>query len=213
VICYYSFFVSSAQDTITKISGEIVVARVLEIGSTEIKYKKFDLQDGPDFIDLKSNIKSIRYANGQLEQFQTMKPVTEIAVPVRVARQKIEPFGKRYKCGDQYLKESKMYRFVLQEDDPALRKAVKKAKSMKWKKYIGFGAIPFGAATVLYYGIYKLYSDPSSGFYDPQLASAALFDCYTEAAITVACGTIGITYNILHKKQNKKVVNMYNSLP
>ena len=172
------------------------------------------MPEGPDFVDLKSNIKGISYANGSYEDFHPVKPEPEKPVSaIPVQKYKLEPDGKKFRYGDLYLKEMKMYRFVLQKNDPELSKAVKKAKSSKWKKYIGFGAIPFGAATILYYGVYKFYSDPSNSLYNPDLASAALYDTFTNAAVTVACGAIGITCNIQHKKHNKKVVDIYNALP
>jgi hypothetical protein len=214
-IFIFSFFISSSQDTITKISGDVIVAKIIEVGTTEIKYKRFDMQDGPDFVDLKSNIKTIRYENGLVEDLQPVKPKAEVksVTTVPVESTKIEPLGKRFKCGDIYLKEMKMYKFALQKNDETLTKAIKKAKSSKWKKYFIFGMIPFGAATAGYYAIYKVYADPTSSLYNPDLASAALFDSYTNAAITIACGTIGMTYTILHKKHNKRVVDIYNALP
>lgn len=36
-----------SQDILTKKSGEDIYAKILEINQTEIKYKKFDNQNGP----------------------------------------------------------------------------------------------------------------------------------------------------------------------
>ena len=58
-----------AQDIITKKDGEDIQAKVLEVLTSEIKYKKFDFQDGPTYTELKSNILMIRYENGLKDIF------------------------------------------------------------------------------------------------------------------------------------------------
>lgn len=58
-----------SQDMITMKGGEDIVAKVLEITLTEVKYKKFDFQDGPTYTILKSNTLMIRYHNGSKDIF------------------------------------------------------------------------------------------------------------------------------------------------
>ena len=58
-----------AQDLITKRSGEDIQAKILEVNQTEIKYKKFDNQDGPTFTISKSDVLMVRYENGTNEVF------------------------------------------------------------------------------------------------------------------------------------------------
>ena len=71
-----------AQDIITKKDGEDIQAKVLEVLTSEIKYKKFDFQDGPTYTELKSNILMIRYENGLKDIFVqekvTGKPIGQI---------------------------------------------------------------------------------------------------------------------------------------
>ncbi len=55
---------ATAQDTITKNDGSYIQAKVLEVTPTEVKYKKFNNQDGPLFILNKADISEIRYENG-----------------------------------------------------------------------------------------------------------------------------------------------------
>lgn len=66
-----------SQDLITKKSGEEIVAKILEVGQTEIKYKKFDFQDGPTFVILKSDVLMIRYENGTKDIFIETNKSTE----------------------------------------------------------------------------------------------------------------------------------------
>ncbi len=79
-----------SQDTITFRSLEEVQAKVFEITSTDIKYKKFDNPNGPVFIILRSDVLSIRYENGTKDIFNTEKdiisssPATPASTPVSI---------------------------------------------------------------------------------------------------------------------------------
>lgn len=58
-------------DQIVLRNGDVVSAKVKEVGVTEIRYKKCDRLDGPDYTVLKRDILSIKYANGEIERFTT----------------------------------------------------------------------------------------------------------------------------------------------
>lgn len=60
---------SFSQDTITKRNGVIIPAKVLEISSTDVKYKNFDNQNGPTYSIFKSEVLMIHYENGNKEVF------------------------------------------------------------------------------------------------------------------------------------------------
>jgi hypothetical protein len=66
--------VAFAQDVIIKLSGEELLAKVLEITLAEIKYKRFDNLEGPTISILKSNVFLIKYENGTQEVFQNNLP-------------------------------------------------------------------------------------------------------------------------------------------
>lgn len=59
--------VSFAQDVIIKKNGDEIKSKILEVSSTEVKYKKFDYIDGPTYIIPKSEVFFIKYANGTRE--------------------------------------------------------------------------------------------------------------------------------------------------
>jgi len=67
-----------SQDVITKKSGEDINAKVLEVTSTEIKYKKFDNQTGPTISILKSDVFMIKYENGTKDVFKDETPSNNI---------------------------------------------------------------------------------------------------------------------------------------
>jgi hypothetical protein len=58
-----------AQDVITKKSGEDIQAKVIEVTSAEIKYKKADNVNGPLFTILKSDVLLLRYQDGTKDVF------------------------------------------------------------------------------------------------------------------------------------------------
>lgn len=60
---------SYSQDMITKKTGEDISAKVLEVTSSEVKYKKTDNLEGPIFSILKSEVLIIRYKNGSKDVF------------------------------------------------------------------------------------------------------------------------------------------------
>lgn len=70
-----------SQDMITKKSGEDIKAKVLEITTTEMKYKKFDNQIGPTYTILKSDVLIVRYKNGTKDIFTEEKKIETIDKP------------------------------------------------------------------------------------------------------------------------------------
>ena len=58
-----------AQDVIVKNDGTTVLSKVLEVGVSEVKYKKYSNLDGPVYSISKTDIMSINYENGDKESF------------------------------------------------------------------------------------------------------------------------------------------------
>ncbi len=75
-----------SQDVILKKDNTTVLSKVLEITSTEIKYKKWSNQDGPTYSINRSEVTRINYQNGEVDQFTennapTPVPQQTVAVP------------------------------------------------------------------------------------------------------------------------------------
>jgi hypothetical protein len=58
-----------SQDTIFFVSGEILLSKVLEVNTIDIKYKKYIYLDGPIYTRLKTDVKEIVYPNGTKDTF------------------------------------------------------------------------------------------------------------------------------------------------
>lgn len=61
---------ASAQDKIYKKGGEIIDAKISEVGTNEIKYKVFEDDDGPLYTLEKDRILKVVYENGRTELYQ-----------------------------------------------------------------------------------------------------------------------------------------------
>lgn len=80
LLCSASAF---AQDVIVKQDGSTILSKVIEIGTEEVKYKKFSNPDGPTYNIRKADIMTINYENGEKETFenQSSQPANEEPSP------------------------------------------------------------------------------------------------------------------------------------
>lgn len=62
-------------DVIVFRDGTELRAKILEINAEEVKYKKCEMMDGPDFRSSKSRVFMIKFANGAKEVFESKTPV------------------------------------------------------------------------------------------------------------------------------------------
>ena len=58
---------ATAQDILTMRNGTVINVKILEISTTEIKYKRYDNLDGPLIVIPRINVSHIRYENGVTE--------------------------------------------------------------------------------------------------------------------------------------------------
>jgi len=87
ITCFIATFLVAnslfSQDILTKKTGDDIQAKVLEVTTTEVKYKKFDNLNGPIFSILKSDLLMIRYENGSKDVFNETKKNEEKIVSVK----------------------------------------------------------------------------------------------------------------------------------
>ncbi len=72
--------IASAQDIIILKTGEEIKAKVTEIGTTVVKYMKFDNQTGPVYAVDKTDVFMVKYENGTKDVFD-YQPVTHEILP------------------------------------------------------------------------------------------------------------------------------------
>lgn len=164
LITFLSFFTAKSQDTIFKKSGDIVIAKVLEINPTEVKYKRFGFQDGPLYIENKSNLDKIIFSNGVKEIFTSPSNATTNPVIINnnepprdyynrpvIANNKIEKWGIQYKYHNERLTERDLYEILNQTKDKKIMTLVAQAKDAKAMQFVGFLAIPLGIASGIFF--------------------------------------------------------------
>ena len=66
-----SFSSALAQDKIYKKGGEVIEAKIIEIGVDELKYRLFNVADGPVYTIEKDRILKVVYDNGRVETYQS----------------------------------------------------------------------------------------------------------------------------------------------
>lgn len=71
--------VCQGQDNITLNNGDEIVAKVIEITSDAVKYKKWDNQEGPVYVINKSDVFMVKYQNGTKDVFKSQQIIAQPA--------------------------------------------------------------------------------------------------------------------------------------
>jgi TM2 domain-containing membrane protein YozV len=83
-----------AQDIIILKNGNDIQAIVKEVGIDDVKYKRFDNQNGPNYTLKKSDIFMIRYENGSKDVFNEIVTPAPVNVQQQAAvNQQINPYN------------------------------------------------------------------------------------------------------------------------
>lgn len=99
ITSFVAFSTCYSQDILTKKSGEDIQAKVLEVTSNEVKYKKFDNQNGPTFSILKSDLLMVRYENGTKDLFNETKKMESVITTNRDLFKEGQADASRYYKG------------------------------------------------------------------------------------------------------------------
>jgi len=208
---------SSAQDSIFKRSNESVAAKIIEINSTEIKYKRADYTDGPTFVLKNWEIKYIKYANGVIESFENYSATAPTEnQPIPKNNLFIQPSGKYYYYQGIKITEPDMLAIVDKVNDKKINLMVNKTNDKKFvRKGFLYGAITLGIAGFFTSaGVINFSNTPSSGHTGRRgrtLVSAGqrqTGDYLMLAAI--ACELVSITFKIQEIRHAHITVDAYN---
>ena len=71
----------SAQDMIVKKDGTVIQAKVMKVGTSEVDYKKWSNQNGPQYSIAVADILAINYQNGEKETFDNVSARPEASKP------------------------------------------------------------------------------------------------------------------------------------
>ncbi|MBL0329637.1 MAG: hypothetical protein IPP64_09525 [Bacteroidetes bacterium] len=211
---------SFAQDTIFKRSAEIILAKILEITPSEVKYKKFEFQDGPTYIEIKSKIQKIHFSNGMKETFEAV-PETKTAISISksneyypekpVESNKIDVWSaNRFTQNNRTIRENDLHIILLKTKDKKIINLVGAAKDAKKMQYIGFAAIPIGIASYGLMWASLLNSTPSSGAFGIKMEPRYLAGSAVCLIAAVACPIASGSFKKKRNVCNRAAVKLYN---
>ncbi|MCY7421263.1 MAG: hypothetical protein LH478_05905 [Chitinophagaceae bacterium] len=70
-LCTVTILTTKAQDKIFRKNGQTVKAKIIEIGTSDIKYKMFGEPESPVYVLEKDRIVKVQYEDGRIEKFTT----------------------------------------------------------------------------------------------------------------------------------------------
>jgi hypothetical protein len=205
-----------AQDTIVKRSAEKVIAKIIEVNENDIKYKRFDYQEGPTFSIVKWELKYVVYGNGIKESFENYSaPVNKVnASSVDIS---FQPAGRFYYYKTEKLPEQNMLDIAWKLQDKKINLFIKKTENNKVFKNCFFaGGLILGVVGFLTYtGVITTTSVASVG---PTSAKAARRQYRKQLRQTgdnialagVGCELISLVFKFKEIHHAHKVVDLYN---
>jgi hypothetical protein len=221
-ICFVLFIKQFcfSQDTIIKYSGERIIAKVLEITASEVKYKKFDFQDGPTYADNKFDVQQIKFANGVKEYFERApKPIVnnDYRFSLNSFDGKIKTVGNdKYFMNGAGLGYVGLQRVIYKTGDRKIMDIMVKSKKSFNASFLCFGFFPFAIAS----GVLLSQGGTSTSTYNPatgQNKSTPNPDQNIYYAMGAICGAVSIACPIYgfwqrHNcvKYNLEAIKLYN---
>ncbi len=197
---------ATAQDVIVKTDNSTILSKVLEITSTEIKYKKWDNEDGPLYSISRSEIKSINYENGEVENFSEVTQTSQKPQPPKV--QYLNSYMTSNGSGSLYLNgrllsDKEVQSLVSPEDYQLYLKAGNQSLA-GFLLEVGGG---LSGAVALAIRLFSKDFEVSG----PSVLSTTGFKTYiTFATIAVTTFGSGIIINVFGRDNIKKVADTYN---
>jgi hypothetical protein len=143
IICVSFTTMSRAQDTVSKRNGEKIAAKVLEVNTTDIKFKRADSPDGPIYSLSLWELEYILYAGGRKESYTQAVPPPPTTVYLPAPEDLSMSYqGKRYYYKERRKGEADMLDIAKKIKDPKVDLMIKKVQD---KKFIQYGTFVGGA--------------------------------------------------------------------
>jgi hypothetical protein len=208
--------VVKSQDIIVKNDGEEIKAKVIEVGVSEIKYKRYDYQEGPLYTIYKRDIYQIHYENGITEE---ITPKNAPVAPPRATTTPVTPptsntitysMGSYYQ-GGRYISKARVLHILKTTNDIDIAKQLSKAKT---NKTVGaLLAYPLGLPLTVIGTIVTMRGAimmEEEYDVDPDAKGIATVGA-TMMASGIALQFVNIGFGIKSKNQIKKAIDIYNS--
>lgn len=145
VVVFFYCLTVVGQERIVKLNGDTIHAKILEVGTNAISYKKASLPDGPTFVDLKSDIFLVIFSNGEVtyitkktEPVKTQSQSGNRNEPdtivnnvsnAQTVKNKIEVQDGSYLINGDYASQKEVNRLLAQSKNPMISIPLKAAKA------------------------------------------------------------------------------------
>lgn len=226
LLCCMLASMLNAQDLIYKTNGDTIPAKVIEVGTNAISYKKFKSPDGPLFVENKNTIRKIKFANGDVQEFnktgdeqsskqedmkngESSSGNSTSQENKKDEKTKIEITDNGYTINGQKASQKEVDRKLGSSKNPAVVLGLKGAKAMKTsQKIVKITSIPttISGSVLSLVKVIDLWNDVQRGRTTSKSYTNAIFSILPTI-------TLPITNKILSKKSNKmytKLIDMYN---
>ncbi len=226
VLLFFVFQKANAQDTIIKINGDKVIAKVMEVNETEIKYKLFDFLDGPLYVAARAEVKIIKYGKGIKETvsegknneppvIQLIKSPNEIREGSTLLSPKIDDFQVSFSYKNEMINEFQMQTILVHTRDSEIIAMVQKSQQAKRREKIGYATIPFAIGATVAALYFKKYSENNNIKNTRSDYTNSELNKYKNIAGICLIGTIicPVTSGVLsHKRKgyNSEAIRLYN---
>ncbi len=216
---------SFSQDTILLVNNDSLFGTIIDNNADEIQYQKTNSDDRSVYIQKKSNIKALIFANGRKEVYEVkekLKPRNpenqeKTKDTVKGSSYKIEDYHNRYLYKGKFNTEQEIQALMIQTNDKGLYKLVQKSQRAKMISRFGFVAVPLAIGVVYSKMMYaKTASEINASaqtddFKQSQLNRYATFsNLYTIGAIGFS--TLAIVAIINNHSNTRKAVKVFNQL-
>jgi len=228
----------NAQDTLTLTSGIKVPAKVLEVNPATVRYKHGNNMTGPDYVEEKSNIVTIKYGNGIIDSFKVVKaaeiiqatnqPTVTIGKIIETPKKQNFTFNKIVSVNNKYyfLNEnnerlprpigiSKIMRtaqsLCVQKPSPALEESLRKTRQCKVRQTV-FG-ITGAPLCLLGFGttlVSGIIYNESIYSSDEDVAAAGIIAGTVMLTTGISFEIVSIINGHKKKKRLKETVDFYN---
>lgn len=215
IFCFVQFFLN-AQDTIYKRNGEIISAKVLEINTKEISYKRADLLQGPLFIINKNEIKKIKYVTGTIDSFKVVivepiiiKPKNDFNTQYNNQQIAYGPRKGVYRYQNHNISDKKLFMIAQEKNliwkDPNITYLIASSKQFKSLQYLtGNMGVVIGGIGL--FGCLIAVENNSSQNDNVITAVVAL----ASVAVIVSSQVASVSFKLKRIKRADQVVELYN---
>lgn len=177
-----------AQDLITTKKGDDIQAKVLEVSDTEVKYLKYNNQDGPVYVIDTRDILLIRYENGEKDIFTDADVYEPVAVMPVQEGMRYKEYSHLYNTRGYHSQWGDTYEPALSGVASAFIPGLGQCLTGEWSRGLFF----FGGYIALGVTMGNLTSDVDSPIYQSDLLKLLVGSAFIGGYIWNICDAVKV---------------------